>query len=82
MNTQKLKELLEQAGFDVERLLAPHPGGFPKDDFLVLESFAELIVDECRYVMDCNKGSDQHTEWNRALFETSEKIKQHFGVEE
>ena len=44
--------------------------------------FAELIVEECRYVMDCNKGSDQHTEWNRALFETSEKIKEHFGVEE
>jgi hypothetical protein len=43
--------------------------------------FAELIVEECRYVMDCNKGSDQHTEWNRALFETSEKIKEHFGVE-
>ena len=35
------------------------------------EKFAELIVEECRYVMDCNKGSDQHTEWNRALFETS-----------
>ena len=46
------------------------------------EKFAELIVEECRYVMDCNKGSDQHTEWNRALFETSEKIKEHFGVEE
>ena len=47
-----------------------------------IEKFAELIVEECRYVMDCNKGSDQHTEWNRALFETSEKIKEHFGVEE
>ena len=47
-----------------------------------MEKFAELIVEECRYVMDCNKGSDQHTEWNRALFETSEKIKEHFGVEE
>ena len=46
------------------------------------KKFAELIVEECRYVMDCNKGSDQHTEWNRALFETSEKIKEHFGVEE
>jgi hypothetical protein len=34
------------------------------------------------YVMDCNKGSDQHPEWNRALFETIKKIEQHFGVEE
>lgn len=47
-----------------------------------LYEFAELIVEECRYVMDCNKGSDQHTEWNRALSETSEKIREHFGVEE
>ena len=47
-----------------------------------LEKYAELIVEECRYVMDCNKGSDQNTAWNQALSETSEKIKQHFGVEE
>ena len=47
-----------------------------------LEKFAELIVEECRYVMDCNKGSDQTAGWNQALFETSNKIKQHFGVEE
>ena len=46
------------------------------------KKFAELIVEECRYVMDCNKGSDQHTEWNRALSETSNKILEHFGVEE
>ena len=45
------------------------------------KKFALLIVEECRYVMDCNKGSDQHTEWNQALFETSKKIKEHFGVE-
>jgi hypothetical protein len=64
------------------------------DQALVLESngdyvageldpvkFAELIVEECRYVMDCNKGSDQNPAWNQALSETSEKIKEHFGVE-
>ena len=53
---------------------------FPREVF-DREKFAELIVEECRYVMDCNKGSDQHPEWNRALSETSDKIKQHFGVE-
>jgi hypothetical protein len=47
-----------------------------------LEKFAELIVEECRYVMDCNKGSDQNPAWNQALSETSEKIKEHFGIEE
>jgi hypothetical protein len=46
------------------------------------KKFAELIMEECRYVMDCNKGSDQHTEWNKALSETSNKILEHFGVEE
>ena len=46
------------------------------------EKFAELIVEECRYVMDCNKGSDQNPAWNQALSETSEKIKQHFGVDQ
>ncbi len=44
------------------------------------QKFALLIVEECRYVMDCNKGSDQHLEWNLALSETSDKIKQHFGI--
>jgi hypothetical protein len=44
------------------------------------DKFAELIVEECRYVMDCNKGSDQNPAWNQALWETSEKIKKHFGI--
>jgi hypothetical protein len=47
-----------------------------------LAKFADLIIQECRYVMDCNKGSDQNPAWNQALSETSLKIKQHFGVEE
>ena len=44
---ERIKELLGQAGFDVKRLLEPYPGGFPREDFLALESFAELIVREC-----------------------------------
>ena len=50
--------------------------------WLYRDKFAELIVEECRYVMDCNKGSDQNPAWNQALSETSEKIKEHFGVED
>jgi hypothetical protein len=50
-------------------------------DIMWEQKFAELIVEECRYVLDCNKGGDQHTEWNRALFETSEKIQEYFGVD-
>jgi hypothetical protein len=55
---------------------------FNKWDYFDINKFAELIVEECRYVMDCNKGSDQNPAWNQALSETSLKIKQHFGVEE
>ena len=49
MNDQ-IKELAEKAGFDVNRLLEPHPGGFPREDFLALKNFAELIVNECALV--------------------------------
>ena len=67
--------------------LMPNPWTFPYPDRELytkeqFEKFAELIVEECRYVMDCNKGSDQNPAWNQALSETSLKIKQHFGVEE
>jgi hypothetical protein len=55
MNTEKLNALAAQAGFDVERLRAPYPGGFPREDMLALESFAELIVRECvDTVSDCS----------------------------
>jgi hypothetical protein len=37
---------MAEAGIDVERLRM-HPGGFPREDLLVLEDFAELIVREC-----------------------------------
>ena len=68
---ERIKLLAEQAGFIPDN--APGMNS-------VLEKFAELIVDECRYVMDCNKGSDQNPAWNQALSETSLKIKEHFGV--
>ena len=74
MNTEKLDSLASQAGFDVERLRAPHPGGFPREDMLALESFAELIVREM--LVTC----EDHPAWTGRMI--GEKIKQHFGVEE
>ena len=76
---ERIKQLAEQAGISLSQKDFSYYWVESTED---IEKFAELIVEECRYVMDCNKGSDQHTEWNRALFETSEKIKEHFGVEE
>lgn len=78
---ERIQKLAEQAGFDVKSLLAPHPGGFPKEDFLALESFAQLIVTECintvnkRYMGDNNR---EDFEVRRCV----EDLKKHFGVEE
>ena len=74
MNTLKLDSLASQAGFDVERLRAPHSGGFPREDMLALESFAELIVKEM--LQTC----EEHPAWTGRMI--GEQIKQYFGVEE
>ena len=74
MNTQKLDALASQSGFDVERLRAPHPGGFPREDMLALESFAELIVAEM--LQTC----EDHPAWTGRMI--GEQIKEHFGVTE
>ena len=74
MNTQKLDALASQAGFDVKHLRAPHPGGFPREDMLALESFAELIVKEMLQTCEAHPG------WSGRMI--GEQIKEHFGVEE
>jgi hypothetical protein len=71
MKTEKLNALAAQAGFDVERLRAPYPGGFPREDMLALESFAELIVKECA------KRSEE-----LGQPELGKGLMKHFGVEE
>jgi hypothetical protein len=71
MKTEKLNALAAQAGFDVERLRAPYPGGFPREDMLALESFAELIVKECATI------ADQPSGWK-----PGHNVRKHFGVEE
>lgn len=85
MNTEKLDSLASQAGFDVERLRAPHPGGFPREDMLALESFAELIVREC--IGCCEQVISDPVPKSVDTFEQGgihcmDEIKQHFGVEE
>lgn len=63
---ERIQELAEQAGFDVKRLMEPYPGGFPREDILALESFAELIVRECASLAYDGPGG----------------ILEHFGVKE
>ena len=74
MNTEKLNALATQAGFDVERLRAPYPGGFPREDMLALESFAELIVKECLQMAD-----EFEIDVNRSGLVS--RMEYHFGVD-
>jgi hypothetical protein len=85
MNEQILKDLAEQAGFDVKILCAPYPGGWPREDMLALESFAQLIVEECLHQVDqaipdtnCSAAGTYKT----ARIATISRIKKHFGIEE
>lgn len=80
---ERIKKLIEECTFIYDDLVYNGTDSYMEtSEYFDKEKFAELIVKECRYVMDCNKGSDRYPAWNQALSETSEKIKQHFGVEE
>ena len=72
MNDRILK-LMAEAGFDVEKLRM-YPGGWPREDLLVLEDFAQLVVKE---VFDCiaNEGFEVYGP-------VTQKVKEHFGVSE
>ena len=74
---ERIKELLAEAGFDVKRLLEPHPGGFPRDDILALESFAELIVRKCAKSAD-----DWYQNHDKIHCDPMSYVLAHFGVEE
>ena len=63
---ERILELMTKAGFDVEKLRM-YPGGWPREDLLVLQDFAELIVRECASKVTCNEALN---------------ILEHFGVEE
>jgi len=72
MNELILK-LAAQAGFDVDALKT-YPGGWPREDLLVLEDFAQLIMEEC--ISAC--ATDQLGKTASA----EELIKLHFGFTE
>jgi len=73
---ERIKELMAEAGIDVEKLRT-YSGGWPREDLIILQDFAKLIVIECAKAAD--EGMSQVTmkvEW------PSYHIKKHFGVEE
>jgi hypothetical protein len=44
---ERILELMVKAGIKVDSLKM-YPGGFPREDLLVLEDFAKLIIQECK----------------------------------
>ena len=81
MMNERIKELAKQS-----EDYADNQGFFVTIDFAsdyqdcLMEKFAELIVQECSDMMITNQSIDKDPNWNRALRETSKKIKKHFGV--
>lgn len=78
---ERIQELAKQAEDH-----ADSQGFFVTIDFAsdyqdcLMEKFAELVVQECSDMMITNQSIDKDPNWNRALRETSKKIKKHFGV--
>ena len=85
MNKQLL-ELAAKAGIDTEAWRT-YPGGFPREDYLVMKKFAELIIRECLAFVE-------PSEYHRAypdnmmggidglhlLYNRAERIREHFDV--
>jgi hypothetical protein len=74
---ERILELMAQAGIDVEKLRT-YPGGWPREDLLVLEDFAKLIVQECAdAIIKDSRLSDVRSAANGCV----RTIREHFGVE-
>ena len=92
---ENIKEIAEMSGIDIDALSKPHPGGFPREDMLILNDFANSIIKECIFQMEkCFAGSIESEKnreiweesvktfvaWNTAIKVSRDKIKNHFGV--
>ena len=76
----RIQELAEQAGYQADMF------GFGHWDQPECQKFAELIVRECAEISEQSQWSEAKGEYyegfNEAMIYVSNKIKEHFGVEE
>ena len=85
---ERLKQLAEQAGckvMDDGEWYIPSAAGLEKVVYtsgVGLEKFAELIVGECVKVVDDMADPEDSERYFWAIQNASQKIKDHFGVEE
>ena len=78
MNSEKIKELAEQAGY------LPDMFGIGHWDSNECHKFAELIIRECIEVSNINSQGSERTDDGKVFYysnDISEQIKQHFGIE-
>ena len=82
----RIQELAEQAGINIDSFQF---SGTPIKHIVdepSLEKFAELIVRECAEISEQSQWSEAKGEYyegfNEAMIYVSNKIKEHFGVEE
>jgi hypothetical protein len=70
---ERIRELGRQVGFYMENM---HPGGFPNENLLAIEKFAELIIQECANLFPLTFTDEQY---QRRIDKT---ILKHFGVDQ
>lgn len=93
MNKEILDELARQAGFNVDLLREPYPGGFPREDMLALESLVELVLQKILSQLEedrkyyANPGKYQDSQYYvrmeakaDAIVQTISDIKYNFGI--
>jgi hypothetical protein len=83
---KRIKELAEQAGYYLYDLTETHGMKTVEtdsmDEWITFEKFAELIVRECVNVVDDMADPEDSERYFWVIQNVSQKIKQHFGVEE
>jgi hypothetical protein len=77
---------MTEAGFDVEKIRM-YPGGFPREDLIILEDFAKLIVEDVLEILADRKNYNKHlyTTWDLSradgiVYELAESIQKRFGT--
>jgi hypothetical protein len=83
---ERILELMTEAGFDVEKIRM-YPGGFPREDLIILEDFAKLIVEDVLEILADRKNYNKHlyTTWDLSradgiMYELAESIQKRFGT--
>jgi hypothetical protein len=80
---ERIQLLALAAGINVEELTRPYPGGFPREDILVLEDFAQLLIEDFDALIEKYSCANMESDNTVHMLEAMRvELKQRFGVEE